>query len=176
MVQRDRLIWAALVAAAATTPASARDVAAEARQFPARMLAAHNAVRASAGAAPLEWDNALGEQAARYAVALALRGSLQHSPASTRPNMGENLWMGTRGAFGLEAMVAGWSSERRLFVPGRFPNVSRSGAWQDVGHYTQMVWPGTRKVGCALASTRSNDVLVCRYFPAGNVIGQFAHR
>lgn len=175
MVRYWRLLAIPLVAAAASASAQP-DSSDSARVFPLRMLAAHNAVRAAAGVAPLQWDEKLGIEAAHYAVTLALSRRLYHSQASTRPNIGENLWMGTRGAFSLEAMVSGWSSERSLFVPGRFPSVSRSGSWHDVGHYTQMIWPTTQKVGCALASTRDNDVLVCRYFPAGNVIGQLTSR
>ena len=87
--------------------------------------------------------------------------------------VGENLWMGTHGAFGPEAMVGGWASEKRLFVPGIFPNNSRSGNWSDVGHYTQMVWPTTLRVGCALASTPRTDYLVCRYALAGNIDGRW---
>jgi hypothetical protein len=41
-----------------------------------------------------------------------------------------------------------------------------------VGHYTQLIWPTTREVGCAVAKGQGNDVLVCRYAPAGNVLGE----
>ena len=40
-----------------------------------------------------------------------------------------------------------------------------------MGHYTQIVWPETREVGRAMASGQRFDVLVCRYWPSGNVIG-----
>ncbi len=143
----------------------------QARQFPARVLAAHNAERAAAGVSPLTWDPQLGVEAAKYAVQLALSRRFAHSMPASRGATGENLWMGTRGAYGAEAMVAGWASEKRLFTPGVFPAVSRNGNWEQVGHYTQMVWPGTQRVGCALASSGGEDYLVCRYFPAGNVIG-----
>jgi len=140
--------------------------------MPSRILAAHNRVRADAGAPPLVWDRKLGDAAANYAVYLALTNSFQHSDQSHRLDTGENLWTGTHGAFDYEAMVRGWSSERSDFVPGVFPAVSRDGAWEKVGHYTQMVWPTTTRVGCAVASTASRDYLVCRYFPAGNVMGK----
>jgi hypothetical protein len=143
-----------------------------AREMPARILAAHNQVRAEAGVAPLAWDPALGDAAANYAVYLAVTNSFQHSEQSRRPGTGENLWMGTRGAFSFEAMVGGWSSERKDFVPGVFPAVSRAGSLAKVGHYTQMVWPTTTRVGCAIASNAANDYLVCRYSPAGNVVGR----
>ena len=161
----------ALLAAALATPAVAasNNVAS---QFPARVLAVHNAARAEAGVAPLAWDPALGQAAADYATQLALTNSFQHSNRRARPGTGENLWMGTRGAFSYDAMVGRWAAERSDFVPGVFPAVSRSGNWEKVGHYTQMVWPTTTRVGCAVASNAANDFLVCRYSPAGNIDGR----
>jgi hypothetical protein len=79
--------------------------------------------------------------------------------------------MGTRGAFNLEQMTGSWIAEKRMFVPGIFPRVSRTGNWADVGHYSQMIWPATTRVGCGLASSPSADYLVCRYVPAGNIDG-----
>ncbi len=133
---------AASVALVLPAPAAAA-AANVASQFPARILAAHNAARAQAGVQPLAWDPALGNAAASYAMQLALTNSFQHSDRRARPGTGENLWMGTHGYYSYEAMVSGWASERRYFVPGVFPSVSRSGNWEDVGHYTQMVWPTT---------------------------------
>lgn len=152
---------------AVAVPAS-RDGAA---QFPARVLAVHNAARSAVGLPPLQWDNALGTQAARYAFQLAISNRFEHSSAKARDSSGENLWMGTRGAFGVHTMVADWVSERNYFRPGVFPVVSRTGNWRDVGHYTQIVWPTTQKVGCALATNAKADYLVCHYWPAGNVMG-----
>ena len=85
---------------------------------------------------------------------------------------GENLWMGTRGAFTYAEMLQDWIAERRHFRPGRFPAVSRTGRPADVAHYTQMIWSRTTRVGCALAANRRNEYLVCRYSPAGNYLGQ----
>lgn len=168
------LIRAALVAAllAFAIEAPAAAAAQEPSQFPARMLAAQNAARAQAGAAPMAWDPALAYAAGTYAAQLALTNSFQHSNRRGRPGIGENLWMGTRGYYSYEAMVGGWASEKRNFVAGIFPSVSRTGNWSDVGHYTQMVWPTTTRVGCALASNARNDFLVCRYSPAGNIDGR----
>jgi hypothetical protein len=159
-----------LAAAAASSPAMAQT--SFAAGFPARIIAAHNAERARAGVPPLAWDDALGNAAASYATQMALTGRFAHSDRAARPGTGENLWMGTHGAFGVEAMVGGWSSEKRFFTPGIFPNVSRTGDWEDVGHYTQMIWPQTTRVGCALASTARVDYLVCRYAYKGNVDGR----
>jgi hypothetical protein len=164
-------LLAALLGVAIQAPAAGAAVQ-DASQFPARVLAAHNAVRAQAGVAPLAWDPALGQAAAAYAAHLALTNTFRHSDRHARPGTGENLWMGSRGYYSYETMVGGWASEKRDFMPGIFPAVSRSGNWANVGHYTQMVWPTTTRVGCALASNATNDYLVCRYSPAGNIDGR----
>lgn len=142
------------------------------RDVPARLLALHNRERQAVGVPPLRWDPALAAAAASYGPHLAARGRLQHSPQQTRPGQGENLWMGTRAAYSLEDMVGGWAAERRLFRNAPFPDVSRSGNWSDVGHYTQMVWRGTTRVGCAVHRSAQWDFLICRYSPPGNVVGQ----
>lgn len=141
--------------------------------FPIIMLRLHNEERAFVSAAPLVWDAALEAGAASYARELAARGSLQHSSRAARPGQGENLWMGTRGAFSPAQMVAAWASEKRRFRPGVFPAVSATGNWADVGHYTQLIWRTTTRLGCAVASNASADFLVCRYGPAGNIDGRW---
>lgn len=140
--------------------------------LPGRMLALHNRERSALGHPPLAWDPALASAAAAYAPELARRGRLAHSAPETRPGQGENLWMGTSGAYTLEQMIGGWAGEKDWFRPGTFPDVSRSGKWQDVAHYTQMIWRGTARLGCAVHRDRQWDVLVCRYSPPGNVVGQ----
>jgi hypothetical protein len=136
-----------------------------------RLLALHNLERAQVRVPALVWDPALAAAAAVYGPALERLGRLAHSSAESRTGQGENLWMGTTGAFTIEQMVAGWAGEKRLFRPGIFPNISTNGNWTDVGHYTQMIWRETTRVGCALHRTSRNDVLICRYAPAGNVLG-----
>lgn len=163
------LLGSAICLPASLPARSALEV--QASQLPARILAAHNAERRALGLAPMVWDDRLGSQAAQYAIRLALSRRFAHSEARARGGTGENLWMGTRNAFSVEAMVANWLSERQMFKPGVFPAVSRTGSWHQVGHYTQIVWPATQRVGCAVASNAGEDYLVCHYFPAGNVHG-----
>lgn len=120
---------------------------------------------------PLVWDSDLANGAGVYAQQMAASGVFAHSDRSKRRGVGENLWMGSHGYFSLEAMVGGWTAEKRFFMPGVFPNNSRTGNWEDVGHYTQMIWPTTQRVGCAIATAHNTDYLVCRYATAGNIDG-----
>ena len=136
-----------------------------------RLLTAHNRERARLRLPLLRWDSALAASAAAYGPTLSALGGLRHSPRAARPGQGENLWMGTRSAFSLEQMVGGWASEKRQFRAGVFPNVSATGNWADVGHYSAMIWPTTTAVGCAAYRDARWDFLICRYAPAGNVDG-----
>jgi hypothetical protein len=134
------------------------------------MMVGHNEARRQYGVAPLVWDEGLAGDAQAYAEVLARTGRFEHDPQRGRdPQQGENLWMGTRTVYSYETMISDLVEERRYYRPGRFPDVSRTGDWSDVGHYTQIIWPTSRHVGCAMASNASDDYLVCRYSPAGNV-------
>lgn len=140
--------------------------------FAERITAFHNRVRADAGVAPLGWDPQLAAAAAAYGPGLAaLGGDLAHSPRASRPGQGENLWVGTAGTYSLESALGAWAAERSMFRAGIFPAVSTT-RWEDVAHYTQMIWPTTNRVGCALHRTGRWDYLICRYIPAGNRDGQ----
>lgn len=132
----------------------------------------HNRERAAVGVAPLIWSSELEAHAGIWAAHLAALGSLQHSNSSQRPGEGENLWMGSAGDFDPEQMAEAWADEKKDFVAGVFPNVSRTGDWVAVGHYTQMISRRSTMIGCAIAHASRWDVLVCRYSPPGNLIGQ----
>ena len=133
------------------------------------IVAAHNKYRIEVGVPPLRWSDALARSAQQWADHLAANHQLVHS----RSRFGENLWQGTTRAYSLTQMVGSWGGEKKNFIPNRtFPHVSTTGRWEDVGHYTQVVWKNTTEVGCGFASDGHNDFLVCHYNPAGNVLGQ----
>lgn len=140
------------------------------------LLAAHNRERRDAGVPPLVWNTSLAAEAQAYARTLARERIFRHSDKATRAGPeGENLWMGSTRAYSYEFMVGSWIDEQRYYRPRAvLPNFSSTGRWQDVGHYTQMIWRGTTAVGCGLASNADNDYLVCRYSPPGNVYGRNA--
>jgi hypothetical protein len=157
--------------ATAQTPGYAVPAGAATGELAARLLAAQNRERAQVGHAPLVWDAALAASAASYGPTLARLRRLVHSPRQTRPGQRENLAMAYHGTLSPEQLVAMWSAEKRYLRPGLFPAVSSSGNWLDVAHYTQMVWPTTTHVGCALYQA-DWDYLICRYSPPGNIDGR----
>lgn len=137
------------------------------------LLDAHNRYREGVGAAPLVWSAQLAAAARSWATELARTGRFEH--ATNTGGAGENLAIATAGAYRPRALVGLWGAERQYFRPGTFPQVSSTGRWRDVGHYTQMIWRSTTTVGCAIATEDGIDVLVCRYTPPGNVMGQWVH-
>ena len=163
------IIAAAALAASPAVAASADER--PAGDVAARILAAHNVERAEVGHQPLVWDASLAASAAAYGPALARIGRLVHSPRDARPGQRENLAMAWSGTMTPEQLVAMWSIEKRLLQPGVFPDVSRTRHWKDVAHYTQMVWPTTTHVGCAIHRA-DWDYLICRYSPPGNIDGK----
>ena len=170
-------IWA-LAAAISASPATAATSGATASPIDydyqsLRLLQLHNQARAEVGAPPLAWDATLAAAAASYGPDLARIGRLVHSPRETRPGQRENLAMAWTETTSPEQLVGLWTDERKLFHPGVFPAVSRTGYWKDIAHYTQMVWKGTTHVGCAMHRAQSGwTYLICRYSPPGNVDGK----
>ncbi|MDI1325231.1 MAG: CAP domain-containing protein [Brevundimonas sp.] len=143
-------------------------------QIEARLLAAHNAERALVGSRPLIWSEELEAEARGWAGQLISSGRFAHDPSMH--GHGENLWSGWGGrAFTPEEMVGEWIAEKAQYREGVFPNVSRTGDWSDVGHYSQLVWGGTTHVGCAIVSRDDRSVLACRYAPPGNIDGRRAY-
>ena len=136
-----------------------------------RLLEAHNVERARVRAGSLIWSEVLEAEALEWAEDLIASDRFAHDP---RPHgHGENLWMGWGDrVFQPEDMVGGWIAERRLYRAGVFPNVSRTGDWVAVGHYTQLIWRGTTHVGSAVATRGDRSILACRYSPPGNIDGQ----
>jgi hypothetical protein len=140
--------------------------------FDQRVLAAHNQERLSLGLTPLSWDPALAQSSQQWADYLAASGRFEHSPENRAAPEGENLWEGTKGYYSPEARVDAWVREKKFFRPGVFPANSTTGNVEDVGHYTHLIWRATTSVGCATASSRSEDILVCHYTEAGNYRGE----
>ena len=179
---KRHLFLTALLVVVACVPQPARVVERRVNDTPAprgalllrsAMLEGQNAARAATGAPPLIWDDRLAAEAYAYAREMARTGRFEHA---RRPQLvgdeGENLWTGTRDAYAYREMVGHWIAERADFVRQPVPYSSRAGRFEDVGHYIQIIWRATHTMGCAMASSATEDYLVCRYLPAGNVFGR----
>lgn len=170
-VRGCRVILAAALAAALPFITGSIDRGAA---FEERVLASHNRERSAMGVPQLQWDAKLAADAKKWADHLAHTDSFEHSPSdpSDMDEPGENLWAGSVGQYSPEEMVGLWIEEKIDFKPGVFPYISHSENLEAVGHYTQLIWRQTARVGCAIASTAKEDILVCRYSTSGNVIGE----
>ena len=177
-------ILAAVAALALAAPTPAQQWQGASGTLAARLLEAHNRERAAVDAPPLQWDATLAAHAASYGPTLASLRKLVHSPREGRPGERENLAMAWHGTLTPEQFVDLWSREKGMLEHGAaglgcpqqfgcmvFPAASRTGRWEDIAHYTQMVWPTTTRVGCAIFAA-DWDYLICRYSPPGNIDGK----
>jgi pathogenesis-related protein 1 len=136
---------------------------------------AHNAVRAAVkepagysgswqSVPPVAWSDEVATTALAWAKHLrdTKDCGLEHAAGS---GYGENLAAGTN--VDAERAVDMWASEIDDY------SYSPEYAFEnDTGHYTQIVWRGTEHIGCASAACSGSNVVVCRYDPPGNYLGQ----
>jgi pathogenesis-related protein 1 len=135
---------------------------------------AHNAVRAAVTRPanysgtwqplpPVTWSDQVASTSQEWANHLrnSMDCGLQHAQGT---GYGENLAAGSN--VGAGRAVDMWASEKSNYVYSPeyvFEN--------DTGHYTQIVWRDSIRIGCASASCGGRAVVVCRYDPPGNYIG-----
>ncbi|MDM7956256.1 CAP domain-containing protein [Blastomonas sp.] len=170
-LRRSACLLAAVAAMGLAGPGQARG---ELRSVELKtdMLAAHNAARKQVGLGPMVWSPILAADAKKYASQMSRSRQFAHSnPVRGAKPQGENLWMGTHDAYSFAEMAGSWVDERQLYDGGSISQAMSNGTFGAIGHYTQIIWRGTSKVGCAVVSNPDEDYLVCRYLPAGNVMG-----
>ena len=136
------------------------------------LLKAQNRYRAALGETALAWSDGLAGNAQKWAEHLAGEvHAVRHSGALAT---GENIATWPAGHATLTRLVQLWGAEQRYFVDAVFPDVSRTGDWKAVAHYSQLVWRKTTQVGCGFATGGGQDYLVCQYNPMGNFEGEKA--
>jgi hypothetical protein len=133
------------------------------------LLTAQNKYRTEVGLPPLVWSDDLAKSAQEWAVHLGQIKQMVHSGALGK---GENLAFWSTGKASLTKLVDLWGAEKHFFIHSQFPDVSTTGVWEDVAHYTQLVWKNSTDVGCGIATGGGNDYLVCQYQPQGNIFEQ----
>ncbi len=124
-------------------------------------------IRAEVGLPPLEWDCQLAEAAQRWAEYLAEHGLFEHEPNSP---YGENLYMVYGSIPTLVEAIEDWYEEKKNFKLG----ADWCKNFQEVGHYTQLVWKDTTKIGCGMAKYKGKNayVIVCKFYPPGNICNE----
>ncbi|XP_010536929.1 PREDICTED: pathogenesis-related protein PR-1 [Tarenaya hassleriana] len=133
-----------------------------ARQF----LDPQNAVRSRLGLQPLVWDGRLAGYATWWANQRRYDCSLTHS---TGP-YGENLFWGSGSDWTPGQAVRTWTVEGQFYRYG----ANSCGGGQMCGHYTQIVWRDTKRLGCARVVCEGGRgvFITCNYDPPGNYIGE----
>ncbi|XP_006343540.1 pathogenesis-related protein PR-1-like [Solanum tuberosum] len=129
----------------------------------------HNLVRATKMELPLTWDSNLENYAKWWASSRREDCRLMHSFEEGYFKLGENIYWGSGNTWTPTDAVNAWADEKKYYDYASNSCVEG----QLCGHYTQIVWKSTRKVGCARVICDSGDVfMTCNYFPPGNYIGE----
>ncbi|CAF0861552.1 unnamed protein product [Rotaria sp. Silwood1] len=140
-------------------------------KFVSNMVQLHNYYRARHSASPLTISQRLNYIAQKYAEYLAATSKFEHSGNRfENESLGENLYMQwiSHGKVPVSAREAtkSWYDEIELYSFKR-PYYS-----EETGHFTQMVWKSTQKIGIgvALSADEREVYIVANYYPAGNII------
>ena len=137
------------------------------------IVAQHNLFRAEVRQPPLTWDSAIAAGAQQWAEAKQADGTFAHSPNDSRTGLGENL----AGGEVKDATIRLADGERELYQAKPQMVDQPPGNWTAWGHYSQIVWSSTARVGCGFAppGKLAFGLVVCRYGPPGNFSGQFPY-
>jgi len=139
----------------------------------AQLLKLHNEDRGGVGLASLSWSADLASSAQAWANTLAADGSFAHSGTK---GVGENLAKASFRDGLIDFLYGMWRAEKKYFDNSKpFPDCSTTGNWQDIAHYTQIMWAKTSQVGCGIANTTQSSVLVCHYKVAGNYLEEYVY-
>lgn len=107
----------------------------------------------------MEYDAQLAADALEWSKYLHSIGYLKHN---TSFETGENLAWSSNQSFTTWATKA-WYDEIEHF------NWSKIGYQAGTGHFTQLIWAGSQKLGCG----EYENYVTCRYYPAGNMYFKF---
>ncbi|GAV56362.1 hypothetical protein ZYGR_0BB01390 [Zygosaccharomyces rouxii] len=149
-------------ASSSAAPSSSSSPGSGSSDFQKTMVDRHNDKRSKhQSTGSLEWDDELANYAQNYADKYDCSGNLVHSNGP----YGENLAVG----YDDEDTIDAWYDEIKKYSYSD-PVFSES-----TGHFTQLVWKSSTKVGCASKQCGGSvgKYIICNYNPAGNFIGDF---
>ncbi|AQZ16189.1 PRY3 (YJL078C) [Zygosaccharomyces parabailii] len=150
-------------APSSTSSSASASASSTSSDFQSTMVDGHNDKRAKhESTGSLEWDDSLAQYAQNYADKYDCSGSLTHSGGP----YGENLAVG----YTSQGTIDAWYNEIEKY------NWSDPGFSESTGHFTQVVWKSTTKVGCGSKQCGGSvgTYIICSYNPAGNFIGDFS--
>lgn len=128
-------------------------------------LRAHNKVRASVNVPPFKWDNALARYTRRFAAKRAVDCKMLHAYGP----YGENIFWAEKDEWTPTKVVESWVSENQYY--DKVNNKCEAG--QMCGHYTQVVWIDSTRIGCAMVTCRNGGMYtMCIYDPPGNFVNE----
>ncbi|XP_021717174.1 pathogenesis-related protein PRB1-3-like [Chenopodium quinoa] len=135
-----------------------------AQNSPQDYVDAHNAARAAVGVGNIQWDDQVAAYAQQYANQRINDCALQHSGGP----YGENIVAGPGDASGTDAVKI-WVDEKANYDY----NSNTCAPNKVCGHYTQVVWRDSVRLGCARVPCNGGGIFItCNYDPRGNIIGQ----
>ncbi|XP_053668153.1 uncharacterized protein LOC128718555 [Anopheles marshallii] len=136
--------------------------------FQLEVLERHNQLRPKHSASPLQLDAGMCQYAQQWANYIASRNVMQHR---SNNKYGENIYaaFGKSNVTGTEAVDA-WYNEIKDYTFG----AANPSNFSQVGHFTQVVWKKSRKIGVGIAAQGKNIYVVCNYDPPGNYGGQYS--
>jgi uncharacterized protein YkwD len=144
-----------------------------------KLLEAHNEWRdiyAGRGVERLTWSGWLADYAQWWANILAATGTWRHSNGP----YGENNHEQTGARANAEDVLRGWCQQEEQAYLNYQPPEPRidDTNYRIFGHFTQVVWSGTEKLGGGRAANHdgTREVWVCSYYPPGNMSGERPYR
>ncbi|XP_057534987.1 pathogenesis-related protein 1A-like [Amaranthus tricolor] len=126
---------------------------------------AHNTARSAVGVGNIQWNETVAAYALQYANQRKADCAMQHSSGP----YGENLAAGSGSFMTGTYAVQMWVNEKVYYDY----NTNTCAANKVCGHYTQVVWRDSVRVGCARVQCNNGWYFVtCNYDTPGNYIGQ----
>jgi glioma pathogenesis-related protein 2 len=143
------------------------------------ILAEHNAYRSTHHSPALTASNSLDKSAQNWANHLATKKIFEHS---NNPQIGENIYVSYGQESSLQAKTLAENAVKFWYSEVTNYNYAKPRYSDNTGHFTQVVWKNTNKLGCGTARgtvvRQGRQVnafyVVCQYSPAGNKLKQFA--
>ncbi|XP_013397582.1 serotriflin [Lingula anatina] len=148
----------------------------------AAILKRHNEMRRSVSPSAsnmrsMVWDNDLALIAKRWANKCEWRhGNIKQGTPYANDYLGQNLYSSTHPPSTTVEPMNSWFAEKKDYSYAR--DTCKPG--EICGHYTQLVWANSYRLGCAFKECRRNSPFgtskwyysVCNYYPGGNIIGR----